>query len=389
VDLSAGTRLLAERLDLETGQCDPLPYTSSGGEWCISLKLAPYEAHAVKLTLQHAQEASEGDPFALNQTGTKSGAGRLVTETENAPYTIQLPSQGPWRLETVQSNTLRMGQFNLTASNDNGVIFERNHVAVKPFIDQAAELSEQHHLPLQFNQVFGTPKKASVAYPIQCKYTTSFELRTALTECLLFMDRVAIAGEWSIEINGQQIGPDQFEPIEITDHHNIGCNIAEFLHSGLNEMTVTVQVTRDEEGIVDPLYLQGRFGVEFHHEGMISLVPEPDTAIRIQPEPQPLYPYFAGEMSYKRNFWLDDPAEERASFDLEFIDWRVQDVVEVRVNGYSLGVRCWSPYRWTGVASWLRAGDNDIEVRVINTLIGLLEGTYFDSASHSLREVGQ
>ncbi|MGV2886463.1 glycosyl hydrolase [Paenibacillus taichungensis] len=388
LDLSAGTTMLAERLHLETGQRELLPFTSSGGEWCISLKLAPYEAHAVRLTLQHTQEASEGNPSALNQTGTKSGADRLVTETENAPYTIQLPTEGPWRLETVQSNTLRMGQFNVKASNDNGVIFERNHAAVKPFIDQAAELSENHHLPLQFNQVFGTPKKASVAYPIQCKYTTTFELRTALAECLLFMDRAAISGNWTMEINGKQIGPDQFEPIEITDHHNIGCNITKLLRNGLNEMTVTVQIMRDEEGIVDPLYLQGRFGVEFHHEGMVSLVREPDTTTRIGPDPQPFYPHFAGEMSYKRSFWLDQSAEEVASFELEFSDWQVQDVVEVRVNGHTLGVRCWSPYRWTGEASWLRAGDNDIEVRLTNTLIGLLEGTYFDSGSHSLQEAG-
>ncbi|WP_142353677.1 hypothetical protein, partial [Bacillus pumilus] len=171
----------------------------------------------MRLTLQHAQEESEVIPSALTKNGMKSGTSRIV-------------------------NTLRMGKFRLVASNDNGVIFERDHVAVKPFIDVAAEWSENHHLPLQFNQVFGTPKKASVAYPIQCKYTITFELRTALAECLLFMDRAAISGNWTMEINGQRIGPDQFETIEITDHHNIGCNITELLHSGLNEMTVTVQV---------------------------------------------------------------------------------------------------------------------------------------------------
>ena len=96
-----------------------------------------------------------------------------------------VPSEGPWRLETVQPNILRMGQFHLQASNDNGVILESQHVAVKPFIDQAAELSEQQHLPVQFNQVFGTPKKASLAYPIECRYTTTFELRTALPACLI------------------------------------------------------------------------------------------------------------------------------------------------------------------------------------------------------------
>ncbi|WP_339185906.1 glycosyl hydrolase [Paenibacillus sp. FSL R5-0490] len=386
-ELTEGACIVAERLDLETGRLQILPYTSSGGEWCISLTLAPYEAHAVRLTLQPAKE----EALTTKVDVTDKTGSAFVTDVlagANQACKIMVPSEGPWRLETVQPNILRMGQFHLQASNVNGVILESQHVAVKPFIDQAAELSEQQHLPVQFNQVFGTPKKASLAYPIECRYTTTFELRTALPACLLFMDRAAISGTWSMEINGQPLGKEQFDPIEITDHNNIACDITELLHSGLNEMAVIVQVTKDEDGIVDPLYLQGRFGVEFHHEGMVSLVREPDTALCIGPEPQPLYPHFAGEMSYKRTFWLDEPGEDITSFELEFSDWRVQDVVEVRVNGHSPGVRCWSPYRWKGETSWLRPGDNDIEVRITNTLIGLLEGTYFDSEHHRLQDAG-
>lgn len=386
-ELAEGACLVAERLDLETGQLQALPYTSSGGEWCISLTLAPYEAHAVRLTLQPVKvEKGPTKVDVADQTGSTFGAD--VTVGAEQARRIRVSSEGPWRLEAVQSNILRMGQFHLQASNANGVILESENVAVKPFIDQAAELSEQQHLPVQFNQVFGTPKKASIAYPIECRYTTTFELRTALPACLLFMDSAAISGIWSMEINGHPLEKEQFDPIEITDHHNIACDITELLHSGLNEVTVIVQVTKDEDGIVDPLYLQGRFGVEFHHEGIASLVRESDTALRIGPEPQPLYPHFAGEMSYKRTFWLDEPGEDGASFELEFSDWRVQDVTEVRVNGQSLGVRCWSPYRWKGDTSWLRPGDNDIEIRITSTLIGLLEGTYFDSEHHRLQDAG-
>ncbi|MCM3207109.1 glycosyl hydrolase [Paenibacillus illinoisensis] len=383
-DVSSDKRVLAERLNLETGEREVLPLTSSGGEWCISLGFAGYEAHAVRLTLQ--TKSSDDTFVAIGKTGAaasfKPDAASMPSES------VILPVEGPWRLEAIQSNTLRMGQFRLTATNDNGVILENKHAGVKPFIDQAAELSGHHHLPVQFNQVFGTPKKAAIAYPIQCRYTTAFELGTTLPECRLFMDRAAIAGAWIMEINGHTIGPDQFESVEITDYTNIACDINEWLRTGLNEITITVQVTKDEEGILDPLYLQGRFGVQFHHEGMVSLVREPDTAIRITPEPQPLYPFYAGEMSYKRSFWLDEPDADAKSFELEFSEWLVQDVAEVLVNGYSLGVRCWSPYRWSGETSWLRSGDNEIEVHITNTLIGLLEGTYFDSDSHSLHEIG-
>lgn len=157
-ELTEGACLVAERLDLETGQLQTLPYTSSGGEWCISLTLAPYEAHAVRLTLQPAKE----EALTTKVDVTDKTGSTFVTDVlagANQACKIMVPSEGPWRLETVQPNILRMGQFHLQASNVNGVILESQHVAVKPFIDQAAELSEQQHLSVQFNQVFGTPKK--------------------------------------------------------------------------------------------------------------------------------------------------------------------------------------------------------------------------------------
>ena len=368
--------LLVERLNIETGQQEVIPTTSLEGQWCIPLTLAPYEAHAVRFLLQ--SRAGCGSPECED-----AGAEAETT------HKIVLSSEGPWRIKAVQSNNLRIGQFQVQASNVNGDFLEIPQTNVKPFIDLTSAFAAQHPLPLQFEQVFGTPKKATVAYPIQCRYTATFELRTALPECLLFMDRAAISGTWTMEINGHTVTREQFIPAEITDHTNIACNVAEMLHSGLNELVVRVEITRDEDGIVDPLYLRGEFGVQYHHKGAASLVLEPHVAERIGPEPLPLYPHFAGEMSYKRMFWLDQAETEVHSFELEFRDWSVQDVTEVRINGHSLGVRCWSPYRWQGEGIWLRPGDNEIEVCVTNTLIGLLEGMYFDGKEHRLQDVVQ
>ncbi|GGH61446.1 hypothetical protein GCM10008014_36900 [Paenibacillus silvae] len=365
--------LIVERLNLETGQREVLPYTALEGQWCIPLTLAPYEAHAVRFLLQlRVAGGSQEDEVA--------GA-----EAE-AAHQIVLSSEGPWRIEALQPNNLRIGQFQVQASNEHGDFLDMAQASVKPFIDLAAAFAEQHTLPLQFEQVFGTPKKASIAYPFQCRYTAAFELSKALPECLLFMDRAAISGAWVMEINGHILTRDRFISAEITDHTNIACDVAELLCSGLNELVITVDITQDEHGIVDPLYLRGEFGVQFHDEGAASLVPELHVAERIGPEPQPLYPHFAGEMSYTRMFWLDQAETEMHRFELEFEHWSVQDVTEVRVNGHSLGVRCWSPYRWQGEGSRLRPGDNEIEVCVTNTLIGLLEGMYFDGKEHRLKD---
>lgn len=48
------------------------------------------------------------------------------------------------------------------------------------------------------------------------------------------------------------------------------------------------------------------------------------------------------------------------------------DVLEVVVNGRSAGVRLWEPYG-VEVTGLLVEGENEIELRVANTLVNLLE----------------
>ena len=105
-ELTEGACIVAERLDLETGRLQILPYTSSGGEWCISLTLAPYEAHAVRLTLQPAKE--EALTTKVGVTDKTGSFGADVSAGANQARKIMVPSEGPWRLETVQPNILRM-----------------------------------------------------------------------------------------------------------------------------------------------------------------------------------------------------------------------------------------------------------------------------------------
>jgi hypothetical protein len=100
----------------------------------------------------------------------------------------------------------------------------------------------------------------------------------------------------------------------------------------------------------------------------------------------PGYPYYAGVWSFRKSFELDElPEADRLA--LSFRDWAPHDPVEVLLNGESLGVRLWSPYTWEADASLLRQGVNELEVRVTSTLIGLLEGKYFDYIQHKVESV--
>ena len=61
--------------------------------------------------------------------------------------------------------------------------------------------------------------------------------------------------------------------------------------------------------------------------------------------------------------------------------------VELFLNGESLGVRAFTPYAWFIDGEKLRDGENDLVIRVTNTLANMLDGRYFDYDSHKLIEI--
>lgn len=74
-------------------------------------------------------------------------------------------------------------------------------------------------------------------------------------------------------------------------------------------------------------------------------------------------PHYAGGIAYTCEVTLDAAPTGRAVLDLG----RVRGSVDVRVNSEACGERAWHPYRFD-LAGALRAGSNQIEVRVFNTL---------------------
>ena len=53
----------------------------------------------------------------------------------------------------------------------------------------------------------------------------------------------------------------------------------------------------------------------------------------------------------------------------------------MRVNGHNLGARVFTPYRFACRKEWLEE-ENTVELIYNNTLIHMLEGSYFDYENH-------
>jgi len=369
--LGGAGSLRASEWSLETGAVTPLPVRKTGGGWEIPLRLAPWEARAVRL------DASASDVDASSAR-------------EAEPQLLTLDAAGPWELAADRPNALRLDTFRLFA----GGMIGRNPqeegfpVPVKTFIDQCSDLAGSASFGLRFRQTFGTPMKLAMAYPVPCEYRTEFEVSQQPRECRLLMDRSAISGRWTIEVNGRALESGDFSPYRLYDNTNIACEIAPYLRTGRNTLSVKVEVERDWDGVVDALYLIGPFGV-FYREGALPELAElPREASAVHGGPYAGFPHYAGALTFRRIVTIAE-VPQSPQFRLDFGSWDPQfhECAELRVNGRPVGVRPWSPYVWQGPSDVWKPGENEIEVRITTSLAGLLEGRYFDYGSHRLLPV--
>jgi hypothetical protein len=266
-------------------------------------------------------------------------------------------------------------------------------VEAKTLIDQLDDLAGigRLALPLKFRQTFGTPIQTSLDYPLTCWYQTAFELAEVSGDCRLRMDAEAIQGGFSIYLNGKELDATGFQPLREYDSANRSCQVGPLLVKGLNRLVVRVEAQHDWDGLTDPLYLVGNFGVFSNPAGQPLLAAAPQTA-HLNGKIQPGFPYYAGTLAFKKTIqntiqFETGMAGLALKLRFEDLDPELHDCVEVLLNGVSLGVRAWSPYAWTIDPALAEPGSNALEVRVSNSLAPLLEGKYFDYPSHSLLPV--
>lgn len=351
------------KLNLETGLEELLHATWSEDGWKLGLEFAPYQSYLIQIKENQVEMV---DSF-----------------TADEPAVLDINTADNWDMKPLQENMLRLAEFNLELLAHGEATCT---VQAKTFIDQCEDLANKHTLPVQFRQTFGTPMKVKMAYPIDVCYQTAFKVERLPSHCLLVMDCQAVQGELEISINGSIVGQDRFHQKFVYDHNNVVCDIQSLIKQGENTVEIKGKIHHDWEGVVDPLYLMGDFGVDFSNNLQPVLTDLPKNAPTIV-GPYKGLPYYAGAVRFQRKVQIDR-LPETANFTLRFSEFEYfHECADVMVNGHSLGVKAWSPYKWEGKTSILSEGENIVEVKVTNTLIGLLEGKYFDDDSHTLKDV--
>ena len=333
-----------ERWDLETGDRTPLAAESAGEMTRFNLRFDRLQSHVIALAKGRVPPRREARPQAPS------------------PKPLSLDLTGLWKVDLEEDNALRFDKFKIQRdSSDKGV-------------DQTwhQPTYADHRWAETRPQPFENPSGKTAYW-----YRASFVVDIVPNKLSLVMDRSAIRGAYQIYLNGVQLPDNAFRPTFRYDHANATCSIAQRIAKGKNVIAIRVEVNRPGDGLVDAMYLFGRFKIRSWRGVYPRLSPPQERGPIFDLNAQG-FPFFAGTVAYSRDIEIDSPPEtERFELEFERAMKQLADVVEIKINGHSLGVRAWPPYRWTGDTAWLRGGKNRVVIRVTNTLEKLITGMAF------------
>lgn len=314
---------------------------------CVKVMLAPFETKLLRFDKKESQ---------IEEGIAKKEMPILVVDTKE-----------PMEVSIKGKNVYRMEQYQISLDKENW-----KQTTVETLIETCAATKLLTGEDMVYQSEFGTPKSIHIQYPLSLYYKTDVNIQVIPKQAGLLLDNRSITGEYKIFINGHVLDNKAFEPTFINDQNNRIQDITSLLKEGKNEIFVEVIASHDWDGIRDPLFIVGDFGVE---DGYITQMPE--KAI-LEKNYIKGFPYYSGDFVFKGSF--SSEIEGEAELKLSCSD-ELHDCIEVIVNGEDLGIRAFSPNIWH-IKPGILKKENSIEIVYTNTLIHMLEGSYFDYDSH-------
>lgn len=280
---------------------------------------------------------------------------QLVAEGEPPPGPLVL--DGEWEFRTENPNALVIERW-LAREEPQGTDEDAVGAFAGPDVDESEWLpiapgTWAHQLPAE-------PERP---WPIGVWYRIGFEAAEVPLALHLVLDGFA-GDDVRIFLNGDPVAsaPER-SPF---DSQMRWVDLTASARHGRNVLAVRMTITGPSGGLTDRVKLAGQFSVADGADG--PRLGRPVAALRPASWAEQGYPFYSGTGVYRRRFsFPESPAGRRHFLEIPMLD----DCLEVSVNGHSAGVFLWDPYL-TDVTGLLREGENEVELRVANTLSNLL-----------------
>lgn len=279
-----------------------------------------------------------------------------------------------WDLSITGDNALRLGSFDMAVTLD-GDSIPCGKVDCEPVINQM--MDGRVRLPIKTRDYFGCPHEL-VLPEMRCHYAASFFVDSGIAPLYLVMEPGSIGGEWQMSVNRHPIGPAQFARQPFYMPTNLSVNITPWIVDGRNEIELTVHTRKPDDGLVNPLYLFGRFGVFRTRINGLWRLTERSRQGTFADMAGCGLPFYAGERILTGRLKVSHPQDTVLLVE----NYKDDDSISIVVNGEPAGCCSWEPYRFPIAGKKLKAGENQLEFHIRSTLLGLFEGQRFDQGIH-------
>ena len=291
---------------------------------------------------------------------------------------IVIPLRGPARVRPLNPNLLRLAAWRMSLPDEAAATPQTAVVPAVPLSDQL-ERGGFRFAP-RVRRYFGHEPELEWP-PLRVRYEADFENAYA-GPVEFVMEPGSIVGDWRLWVN--EAGPLTAGDLRPTSAHvrgSVGCDITAMLRPGPNTLRIEIADARPEGGLLNPLYLAGDFGVSLAPLGLIE---RPAVGGFETYEANGL-PFYAGVIEYALAFDLSGvPGGERVL--AQFVtDAPFHEACEISLNAGPWRVLAWEPRSLELPAAELRAGRNEVRVKVYTTLIRAFEGQWFDYVGHCYR----
>ncbi len=207
-------------------------------------------------------------------------------------------------------------------------------------------------------------EREELIYPAILWYRTSFNVEDMPDYLNLMIDGFS-GSSYKLFVNGKEVkdkGKRSYLDAEIKE-----VDISKYVVDGENKVAVKIIGERRTDGLLDLLKITGKFSLS-----------EKDNSLSIQklkPEiakgdwTKKGLPFYSGTAVYSTKFNLKD---EHLNTKMILETDCGEDVCEVEINGKTKVIP-WNPYS-IDIGDMVKEGENEIRIKVTNTLINILEG---------------
>ena len=211
-------------------------------------------------------------------------------------------------------------------------------------------------------------------YPVTLWYVTKVRAAYLPDDLKLMIDGFK-GSAYTLYVNGKEVA--ETPKRSYLDAEILTVPMKPYFAIGENTIAVRLTVTKKSDGMTDLLKIIGSFAVE-KRDGAETIV-APKTELTLGDWNEKGYPYYSGTGFYTKKVVFTREQLERKLLLKANIG---RDVLTIAVNGKPVKTCLWRPYE-ADLTPYLREGENEITLGVVNTLMNLLESSHTPSGLFS------